>query len=161
MWKILFISPLLCLFCFFKHLIFWNFLLCQKLYGFKNKVENEIIMTSWNGLHKLPNTISGKTLKLISVNYDVKYGQVMKRNMKKLLKILGSLKKVTNWSLALSHFFFSKTNFIKLKLILKIAFKSISWMHWLYFLLFTKARICTVSQQFNSRSENSQFETYR
>ena len=31
------------------------------------KVKNEIIMTSWNGLHKLPNAFSGKTPKSLEV----------------------------------------------------------------------------------------------
>ena len=59
----LFISPKM-LFCFFK---FLNFSFLPEALLFQEKVENEPIMTSWNGLHKLPNVISGKTPKPLSV----------------------------------------------------------------------------------------------
>ena len=46
---------------------FLKFFSLPKALWFQEKVENEIIMTSWNGLHKLPNVISGKIRDPLSV----------------------------------------------------------------------------------------------
>ena len=51
---------------------------------FQEKVKNEITMASWNGLHKLPIAISGKTPKPLSV-FELRRqnDQVMEYNIKK------------------------------------------------------------------------------
>ena len=71
---------------------------------FQEKVENGIIMTSLNGLHKSTIVIFGKNSKT-SLNYGIKNGQLMNHKIKKLLNIFGNLK--SRWYLVPTPFHFS------------------------------------------------------
>ena len=90
--KNVFISPKMFLFC--QAFKFLRFSFLPKALWFQEKVGNELIMTSWNGLHKLPITISEKTPKPLSVfSWRHENGEIMDQYIWQLEKglIISSL----------------------------------------------------------------------